>query len=362
VTLEETLGEIADHIARRHPAYFITANLDFAAKASKDAELHRIFLEADLVLCDGTPIVWLSRLTGERLCERVAGSDLIPLLAGRAAANGWRLFLLGGDPKSLQAATHNLRNQHPGIIIAGSYSPPFAPLDEMDHDEITKRIRNCAPDILLVAFGCPKQEKWIYRHYRDLGVPCSIGVGATIDFIAGKVRRAPRWIGALGLEWVFRMLQEPGRLAGRYWEDILFLISQILKDRNSTLRNIKDQGAVSSESTFRDGFEIIHWNGPLVSGTFSKFTPPSRNHPYVIDLSGVTNVDSRGLGHLISALKCGSATDNQGHLACPSKKIMKALDSSNLTRILPIYKTIDEAVMDYRQKNGLLEERIAARE
>ena len=344
VTLEEALGVIADHIARRHPGYFITANLDFAAKASKDAELHRIFLEADLVLCDGTPIVWLSRLTGERLNERVAGSDLIPLLAGRAAANAWRLFLLGGDSKSLQAATHNLRNQYPGIIIAGSYSPPFAPLDEMDHHGIMERIRNCAPDILLVAFGCPKQEKWISRHYRELGIPCSIGVGATIDFIAGKVRRAPSWIGVLGLEWVFRMLQEPRRLAGRYWEDIVFLVSQVFRERNSTLRRVRGTGVGSTETEFRKGVEILRWKGPLVSNSLAEFIPPSGKQPFVIDLSGITHVDSRGLGHLITILKRGIAMEGEGRLASLSNPVMEALNKTRLTRILPIYQTIDEAV------------------
>jgi exopolysaccharide biosynthesis WecB/TagA/CpsF family protein len=246
VTMAETLDAVGRFVKERRPAYLATANLDFATQASKDSELHQILLEADLVLCDGTPIRWLSHLTGRPLREKVSGSDLIPKLATRAAAEGWRLFLLGGDPDSLDRAEKKLTGDNPGLIIAGSYSPPFAPLDQMDHEEISGRIKEASPDLLLVAFGCPKQEKWIHRHYRDLGVPCSIGIGATIDFLAGKVMRAPGWISALGLEWVIRLIQEPRRLGRRYLEDFIFLLTQTYADRNTLLRDRKKNLCVKS--------------------------------------------------------------------------------------------------------------------
>src|SRR5262249_2724455 len=123
-------------------------------------------------------------------------------------------------PDSVTRAATNLRELYPNLIIAGHYSPPFNKLIEMDHDEIKARILAAKPDVLLVSFGCPKQEKWIAMHYRDLGVPLVAGVGATIDFLAGKVPRAPLWMRRSGFEWVYRLTQEPRRLFRRYAKDL----------------------------------------------------------------------------------------------------------------------------------------------
>src|SRR5581483_6098581 len=133
---------------------------------------------------------------------RVAGSDLVPLLLKVAAEKGYRAYFLGGAPESTQRAVERLQRQFPELQIAGHYSPKFAPLLEMDHDDICRRVREARADFLFVAFGCPKQEKWIAMHYRSLGVPVVVGVGATIDFLAGTVKRAPRWMQEAGLEWV----------------------------------------------------------------------------------------------------------------------------------------------------------------
>src|SRR5207237_3326363 len=117
-------------------------------------------------------------------------------------------------------AVARLKARHPALNLVGNYSPPFKPLLEMDHQEIKRRIHAARPDLLFVSFGCPKQEKWIAMHYRSLGVPVTAGVGATIDFLAGQVRRAPRWMQRSGTEWIFRLLQEPRRLARRYLKDL----------------------------------------------------------------------------------------------------------------------------------------------
>jgi N-acetylglucosaminyldiphosphoundecaprenol N-acetyl-beta-D-mannosaminyltransferase len=220
LTMAEALTRIESMIASRRPHYVVTANVDFIVQARTDVELRRIFLDAHLVLCDGTPVLWASRLLGNPLPERVAGADLVPLLIEAAAKKKYRLFFLGATPAAAQAATARLQAQFPEVIIAGSYSPPFRKLLEMDHQEIKRRIVESRPDVLLVAFGCPKQEKWMAMHYRELGVPVAVGVGATIDFLAGQVRRAPRWMQRTGLEWVFRLAQEPGRLFQRYAKDL----------------------------------------------------------------------------------------------------------------------------------------------
>src|SRR5262245_4369099 len=219
ITTQEALRLIDGMILSRQPHYLVTANVDFLVQALDDVELRRILFDAHLVLCDGTPLVWVSRLLGNPLPERVAGADLMPLLLRVAAERKYRLFLLGASQESAWSAIKNLQTEFPNLIIAGSYSPPFRQLLEMDHDEITSRIRAAEPDILLVSFGCPKQEKWIAMHYRSLAVPVCVGVGATIDFLAGQYRRAPGWMRRGGLEWLFRLAQEPRRLLRRYLKD-----------------------------------------------------------------------------------------------------------------------------------------------
>jgi N-acetylglucosaminyldiphosphoundecaprenol N-acetyl-beta-D-mannosaminyltransferase len=123
-----------------------------------------------------------------------------------------------------------LRQRFPGLQIAGVASPPFRPLNAEEHDDLVSRIRQARPDILLVALGQPKGELWLSEHYQALGVPVCVQMGATLDFVAGRVRRAPRWLQRLGLEWMFRAIQEPRRLGPRYFADLLFLGKAMLRD------------------------------------------------------------------------------------------------------------------------------------
>jgi len=229
VTTEQAIRAIAEMVESRRPHYLVTANVDFLVQAQSDVELRRILFDANLVLCDGTPLLWASRLLGNPLAERVAGADIVPLLVQLAAKRKYRIFLLGASPESAQRAVANLRRQYENLIIAGHYSPPFCKLLEMDHEEIKRRILAAQPDMLFVSFGCPKQEKWISMHYRALGVPVAAGVGATIDFLAGDMKRAPGWMQRCGIEWVFRLAQEPRRLFGRYMKDIWVFGGSILR-------------------------------------------------------------------------------------------------------------------------------------
>ncbi|HEY6226057.1 MAG TPA: WecB/TagA/CpsF family glycosyltransferase, partial [Verrucomicrobiae bacterium] len=216
VTTAETIEIIARMIESGEPHYIATANVDFLVQAAKDVELRRILFDAHLVLCDGTPLLWASRLLGNRLPERVAGSDVVPLLLKEAAEKGYRVYFLGAAPEVCAQAVEKLREQFPTLQIAGHYSPPYKPLVEMDHEDIISRIQAAKPDLLFVGFGCPKQEKWIKMHYQNLGVSVCVGVGGTIDFLAGHRRRAPMWMRKAGVEWIYRMAQEPRRLFKRY--------------------------------------------------------------------------------------------------------------------------------------------------
>ncbi len=228
VTKAEAVSLVEKMIASGQPHYLVTPNVDFLTQARRDVELRRILFEAHLVLCDGTPLVWASRLLGNPLPERVAGADVVPLLIKVAAQKGYRLFLLGASPDAAKRAVTRLNAQYPDLIIAGHYSPPFNHLLEMDHEEIKRRVREAKPDLLFVSLGCPKQEKWVAMHYRNLGVPVTAGVGATIDFLAGQVKRAPAWMQRSGTEWIFRLAQEPRRLFRRYLTDFWVFGTSIL--------------------------------------------------------------------------------------------------------------------------------------
>jgi len=196
-----------------------TVNADFVVKALDDPELRLLLQEADMATADGMPLVWGARLLGAPLEGRVTGADLVPALAARAADKGYSIYFLGAAPGIAAQAAEILQAEHPGLAVAGVYSPPPSSVLEMD-PAIVDTIRAARPDVLLVAFGNPKQEKWIGMYAPRLRVPVCIGVGGTLDLIAGKTRRAPEWMQKAGLEWVYRLLQEPRRLWKRYVVDM----------------------------------------------------------------------------------------------------------------------------------------------
>jgi len=216
LTMEEVLDAVEANIAEGGFHQIATANVDFLMKSIHDEELYETLASCDLVLADGAPLVWASHLLGSGLKERVAGADLVPQLAKLSAERGYRLFLLGAEEDSSVGTAEWMEKNYPGVCIAGRYSPKHQPLEEMDHEEILSRIEAARPDILLVAFGNPKQEKWLAMHRRRLAVPVCIGVGASFDFLSGKISRAPLWMQQNGTEWLYRMIQEPTRLAKRY--------------------------------------------------------------------------------------------------------------------------------------------------
>lgn len=331
LTTAEAIELVGRMVASRQPHYLVTANVDFLVQAQEDVELRRILFDAHVVLCDGTPLVWASRWLGNPLPERVAGSDLVPLLLRVAEERQFRIFLLGATPESAAQAVANLRTRHPKLPSVGFYSPPFNKLLEMDHEEITRRIREAKPDLLFVSFGCPKQEKWIAMHYRTLGVPVCVGVGATIDFLAGQVRRAPRWMQRTGTEWIFRLLQEPRRLFARYAKGVwVFGLGIVSQWWNLQFRSPKIPARVSApvqaEAT---------WQCVKLPPRFD--TLAARNDALLVDqvladgrdclldLSGVEFVDSTGVGLLIRLQKKIRASGRQLVLLQPSQNVQQAL-------------------------------------
>jgi len=216
VAMAETLDRLQALIEqhRQHGGLaqqIITVNTEFIWAARKNAAFRETINQAALVVADSMGIVWASRILRCPFPERVAGSDLLPLLAERCAAQGYRLFLLGAAPGVAEAAARVLQQRSPGLRIAGTYSG--SPAAE-EAGQILEQIRVAQPDVLAVAYGAPKQDLWIRRHAEALGeagVGVALGVGGTFDFIAGRVRRAPRWMQRFGLEWFFRILCQPRR-------------------------------------------------------------------------------------------------------------------------------------------------------
>lgn len=223
VTLPEAVEYIGGMIDRRDPSYVITANLNYVMLHHDDPSMHPITAAADLILADGQPIVARSRLDASSLPERVAGSEMIYHLAERAAARGWRIYFLGGVEGVGAACAEQLQTLYPKLQIAGVESPPFRALTADEQLEQDARIRASGADLLLVAFGQPKGERWINENYKRLGVPVSIQLGASFDFVAGTAKRAPQIWQDLGLEWFYRMCSDPKRLVARYWDNAKFL-------------------------------------------------------------------------------------------------------------------------------------------
>jgi len=213
VTMPQTLAWIEAAVAARAPVQICTANPEFIMAAQRDPEFRQVLNAAGLVLPDGVGLLWAARRLGASLPERVPGSDLIYKLSEQAAAHGWRIYFLGAAEGVAAAAAERLAARYPGLAVAGTYSGSPRPGAA---EAMIERVRAARPDILLVAYGAPAQDKWIARHREALGVPVSIGVGGAFDFVAGVARRAPVWVQRLGLEWLHRLGRQPWR-ARRIW-------------------------------------------------------------------------------------------------------------------------------------------------
>jgi N-acetylglucosaminyldiphosphoundecaprenol N-acetyl-beta-D-mannosaminyltransferase len=214
---EHALDWIDAAVARRTRGYVCVSNVHAVMAAAEDAELRRALLGSSLNVPDGQPLVWALRLLGHHLPDRVYGPELMARSCARAAASGQRLYLYGGrNQGALVQLALNLRRRYPGLKIVGGYSPPHRPLTDEERAAVTTEINDCRADVVWVGIGVPKQEKWMAQMRDALEAPVLVGVGAAFDFHAGLVPQAPPVLQRAGLEWAFRLLQEPRRLWRRY--------------------------------------------------------------------------------------------------------------------------------------------------
>lgn len=210
LTNAEALECLERFIESGRPHLVVTADSSGVVVARRDEEFRRIVNSADLVTADSAGIVWAARRLGQPLPERVSGCDLAERLCALAAQRGYSVFFYGAAPGVAEAAATNMQARYPGLRVAGTSHGFLSPPEQ---EALVERIRAARPDILLVALGIPRQEKWIHAHRERLGVPVMIGVGGSFDVFSGRVRRAPLWMQRHGLEWIYRLASNPRKLA-----------------------------------------------------------------------------------------------------------------------------------------------------
>ena len=232
-SFEEVVSTVVAHVHHSPtPGYVVTPNAAHIVTLQEDTYFKEIYRDAFLVVPDGVPLLWAAKVLNKSLPERVNGTDLFERLCEVSSKAGFKVFLLGGRPGAAAAAAAILQKRYPNLKIAGTYCPTYG--FENDLEElaiISSTIKAAAPDILFVGLGAPKQEKWIYKNYKELNIPISIGIGVSFELVSGMVKRAPRIMQSLGLEWFFRLLMEPRRLWKRYVVGNVVFVWLIIKQK-----------------------------------------------------------------------------------------------------------------------------------
>lgn len=231
-TLDEAIEEIIRYASSTaSPAYVVTPNAQHILLLQQDSAFREAYRNALLVVPDGVPLLWAATFLRTPLRGRVNGTDLFEKLCAVAAQQGLRVFLLGGNPGSADGAAQTLRLRHPQLQVAGYCPPRGFEKDPIELGQITAKIKSAMPHLLFVGLGSPKGEQWIYSYHREVGVPISVGVGASLDLVAGVFKRAPKHMQERGLEWLYRLLIEPRRLWRRYLLGNPRFLWQVLKQR-----------------------------------------------------------------------------------------------------------------------------------
>lgn len=237
VTFEDVIQKVIDKVETNTLSYVVTPNVDHIISIQKDESLKTIYKNAFLVLPDGVPLLWAARFLGTPFKEKISGADLFPEICRLAEEKEYKIFLLGGLENVARKAAMVLRKRYPQIKIVGTYTPPFGfENDEDESNRIVLMIRNVKPNILFIGCGAPKSEKWIWKYKDIIRVPLIFSVGGTFDFVSGRIKRAPRWMQKIGLEWFWRLYQEPKRLWRRYLINDMPFFWLILKQRLSQNR------------------------------------------------------------------------------------------------------------------------------
>jgi N-acetylglucosaminyldiphosphoundecaprenol N-acetyl-beta-D-mannosaminyltransferase len=349
LTMEEVLDAVEASIAEGGFHQIATANVDFLMKSIRDEELHETLCRCDLVLADGAPLVWASHLLGAGLKERVAGADLVPQLARLSARRGYRIFLLGAEEESSAGTAAWMEKSFPGACIAGRYCPKYQPLEEMDHEEILSRIEAATPDILLVAFGNPKQEKWLAMHRFRLEVPVCIGVGGSFDFLSGRVARAPLWMQRCGMEWFYRMMQEPSRLASRYFGNALGLTRYLPMQLAAMAMQGKRRQQAQITKEMVGTATVMRIDGDFTGKLLPRFESDVRNavltgSHVVLDMSNTAYIGADALASLIYVMNVARSWKRELWLAGLDRLLVHVVGASRLRLFFRMAPKVAEAL------------------
>ncbi|GAB6186341.1 WecB/TagA/CpsF family glycosyltransferase [Thermopirellula anaerolimosa] len=228
-TFDETVAAVERLIESGKPSYFITANLHYARLCHRNQALADVNRRAAFLVADGMPLIWWSRWQGTPLPERVTGADLVWALAEAASRRQYRVFLLGGRPGVADRAASVLQERFPGLVICGTAAPQIDRLTRDEEQALLDTIAESEAQLVFAALGQPKGELWLARNLGRWGTATAVQIGASLDFIAGTLRRAPRIWQRMGLEWAYRLITEPRRLLPRYSADAWFLLRAVLK-------------------------------------------------------------------------------------------------------------------------------------
>jgi N-acetylglucosaminyldiphosphoundecaprenol N-acetyl-beta-D-mannosaminyltransferase len=369
VTMDEAVARVEEYILSGKSHQIATANLDFARNSLRDPYLQRIICECSMVLPDGAPMLWAANLFGSPLRERVTGVDLIPQLARLSATHGYGIYLLGSSEESSEAAAQALAERFPGVRIVGRHCPAVAPLREMNHEEMIRMIIEAAPQIILVGFGNPKQEIWIHRHKDRLPAAVVIGIGGSLDMIAGSLQRAPRWVQRLQLEWLFRMSQEPRRLLPRYIRDAFALITHLPLGFAANRMQPFERRQRGSAVDLRLGVRVFATPGKMGGRAAAILVQEAKaaakaGETLVIDMTATLRVEAEGLGGLLEARRVLLAEGLWIWLTGMSNPVRRVLQFSAVVDLFRIAETPAAAIQFTRNAkwnlNMSLEEPVGA--
>jgi N-acetylglucosaminyldiphosphoundecaprenol N-acetyl-beta-D-mannosaminyltransferase len=329
VDMEEAVRRIRTAAASRQRMVFVTPNVNFVSMADADAAFRQTILASQLSLVDGMPLVWLGRQLGIPFPERVAGSSVLERLARERVAAPLKVYFFGGEPGVSELAARRIQDFGPGLVAVGFCDPGFGSIDSMSTPAISAQINRSGADLLILSLGAKKGHQWIARNHASLEVPVITHLGAAVNFIAGTVRRAPAWMQRSGLEWTWRIRQEP-KLFRRYWTDGLFFLRAL---RQAGTANLGRTAAGTAAFSYGPvGTTGDHWmlNGSLAAGNTAALndflqmaTSGNQGNP-TVDLSGVTSLDAQSLG-LLYSFQFRRAPGVQSRLVCSSTDGLRLL-------------------------------------
>jgi len=354
-SMENTIDKVNNTITSKEKCFLSTPNLNFLINSLEDKDFKNSVINSHHVIADGMPLIWISKILNIPINERVSGSGLIELLRSKESSGKKKIkvFFFGGMDGIAQKASEVIKNENKGMCTAGYLNPGFVSVEEMSTPEIIEEINNANPDLLIVSLGAKKGQEWIQTNFDQLNCNVISHLGAVVNFVAGNIERSPKWIQQIGMEWLWRIYQEP-LLFKRYINDgssfikLLFkyVIPLCILQKKLLKENSMDNGDVS----FRDSFysTIIELKGNITSKQIDKvryyFSIAAASQKEVqIECENLTYIDAANLGQLLLLLKYKNASDKKVKIVNLNKRLKKLISLHYIkTKIIEYPKNLDQ--------------------